>query len=75
MKEKILILGASSYIGENLLFFLKKEKYKVFCTYNKNYKTIFKYFTSIKLDSALTFSILKSCSKRLIRYFFEGGST
>ena len=50
MKEKILILGASSYIGENLLFFLKKEKYKVFCTYNKNYKTIFKYFTSIKLN-------------------------
>ena len=49
MKEKILILGASSYIGENL-FFLKKEKYKVFCTYNKNYKTIFKYFTSIKLN-------------------------
>ena len=50
MKEKILILGASSYIGENLLFFLKKKKYKVLCTYNKNYKTIFKYFTSIKLN-------------------------
>ena len=50
MKEKILILGASSYIGENLLFFLKKEKYQVLCTYNKNYKTIFKYFTSIKFN-------------------------
>ena len=38
-------------------------------------KELPKYFTSIKLDSALTFSILKSFSKRLTKFFFEGGST
>ena len=48
MKKKILILGASGFIGQNLYLYLKKKNYKVFGTYlnkpvkNTNKKNIFK---------------------------------
>lgn len=49
--KKILIIGASSFIGINLLYLLKKKKRKnVYCTFYKNFISIFKYFFSIKLN-------------------------
>ena len=48
MKKKILILGASGFIGQNLYLYFKKKNYKVFGTYlnkpvkNSGKKNIFK---------------------------------
>ena len=48
MKKKILILGASGFIGQNLYLYFKKKNYKVFGTYlnkpvkNSNKKNVFK---------------------------------
>ena len=48
MKKKILILGASGFIGKNLYLYFKKKNYKVFGTYlnkpvkNSNKKNVFK---------------------------------
>lgn len=48
MKKKILILGASGFIGQNLYLYFKKKNYKVFGTYlnkpvkNSNKQNIFK---------------------------------
>ena len=33
---KVAIIGATSFIGENLLFHLKKEKIKIIATYNSS---------------------------------------
>ncbi len=52
MKKNILICGASGFIGKNLLlFFLKKNKYKIIATYNKNKpKNKFKNVKWVKTD-------------------------
>lgn len=43
MKKKILILGASGFIGQNLYLYFKKKNYKVFGTYlNKSVKNSYK---------------------------------
>jgi nucleoside-diphosphate-sugar epimerase len=48
LKKKILILGASGFIGQNLYLYFKKKNYKVFGTYlnkpvkNSGKKNIFK---------------------------------
>lgn len=48
MKKKILILGASGFIGQNLYLYFKKKNYKVFGTYlnkpvkNSNKQNLFK---------------------------------
>jgi len=48
LKKKILILGASGFIGQNLYLYFKKKNYKVFGTYlnkpvkNSNKQNIFK---------------------------------
>ena len=35
MKEKILLIGGSSKVGESIIKIINKSKYNIFSTYNK----------------------------------------
>ena len=51
VKKKILILGATGFIGKNILqFFVKQNKYKIFATYNKKPKLKYKNIVWIKVN-------------------------
>lgn len=51
MKKKIIILGATGFIGRNIMdFFAKKNEYKIFATYNKKPKIKIKKVKWIKAD-------------------------
>lgn len=51
VKKKILILGATGFIGKNILqFFVKQNKYKIFATYNKKPKLKYKNIIWIKAN-------------------------
>ena len=68
----ILTLVKSIFDKSSLCIFLETFKRRFSFL---ELKELPKYLTSIKLDSALTFSILKSFSKRFTKFFFEGGAT
>ena len=49
MKEKILLIGGSSKVGESIIKIINKTKYNIFSTYNKK-KLKFKGIYQVKLD-------------------------
>ena len=49
MKEKILLIGGSSKVGESIIKIINKSKYNIFSTYNKK-KLKFKGIYQVKLD-------------------------
>ena len=50
-KKKIIICGATGFIGRNtLLYFSKKKEYEVFATYNIRKKITIKNVTWIKVN-------------------------
>ena len=59
--KKIFIAGASSYIGRNLIFFLKKKNFELYTSYYKNnfFKKYKKKFYSLQLDLTKNKSIKK----------------
>jgi nucleoside-diphosphate-sugar epimerase len=64
LKKKILILGASGFIGSNLYLYFKKKNYSVIGTYNNNYPKIVSKGKFFKCDLA-NYNQLKELKKKI----------